>query len=178
MSAPVLGLHNVSAREIGVVMAVITAKVEPNARFIGFTDGEHGRGMAWGAPAIVARGSNNTTEFKVSPDERLRDVFVRFNAKVTPRGTDLAEPFAWAKKAGYQPDAVVIYTDGETWAGKTHVIEALADARIHRPVKLIVASTAASGTSIADPKDPDALNIAGFDANAPQAIAAFIRGEI
>ncbi|MBT9556825.1 MAG: hypothetical protein IV100_12395 [Myxococcales bacterium] len=44
------------------------------------------------------------------------------------------------------------------------------------PAKLIVALMVANGFTIADPADGGMLDVVGFDASAPAAMAAFARG--
>lgn len=179
MSANVLGVEGLSARQAGLALGLVTMRTEPNARLIGFTDGGHGRGTAWGQLYPQAPGQNNTTEFKVGGDERLRDVLARFNAKIEGRGTDLAEPCQWASKVQFDPDAIVVVTDSETWAGTQHPDQALAALRrdTRKDVKMIVVSTTATGTSIGDPRDASTLQVAGFDAGVPAIISGFVRGD-
>jgi len=161
MNAPIMGYQNVSARNASLAFALIVMRTEPNARFIGFTDG------------------SNTTEFKVGGDERLRDFVARFNQRVEGRGTDCAIPFAWAEREGFSPDAVLIWTDSETWAGRCHPDQALASLRrsTRKHVKAAIASTTATGHTVGNPADLDVLQVCGFDASVPQIIADFVGAE-
>jgi 60 kDa SS-A/Ro ribonucleoprotein len=70
----------------------------------------------------------------------------------------------------------VVITDNETWAGRNgHPVEALAKYRKQyvKNAKLIVIGTSVTDFTIADPKDPGMLDIAGFDSAAPQLIQSF-----
>jgi len=158
MSTGVLGLP-VSARDAALAMALVTAKTEPNARLVGFTD------------------ANSAFELKVARDERLRDVAARFAANVEGRATDCAEPLRFAAEAKFDLDALVIYTDSETWAGSVHPQAALEATRkrLRHRVKSIVAATTATSHSIGDPGDRDVLQVSGFDASVPAVIANFLR---
>jgi 60 kDa SS-A/Ro ribonucleoprotein len=158
MSAPIAGFRNVSAREASIAFALITLRSEPHARLLGFTDG------------------SNTTEFKVAADERLRDLLARFDERVEGRATDCAIPFTWAVAQGMKSDAVLIWSDSETWAGGQHPDAALRALRKSsgKAVRVVVAATTASGYSIGDPSDPLVLNIAGFDAAVPTVISEFL----
>lgn len=160
-----------------MALGLVTMRTEPNARLIGFTDGGHGGNF--GFYGNLPAGHNNTTEFKVGGDERLRDVLARFEKTVEGRGTDLAEPCQWASKANMDPDAIVIVTDSETWAGHQHPDQALAALRrdTRKDVKMIVVSTTATGTSIGEPNDPSTLQVAGFDSAVPEIISGFVRGD-
>jgi 60 kDa SS-A/Ro ribonucleoprotein len=78
-------------------------------------------------------------------------------------------------------DAFVVYTDSETWYGDIHPVQALAEYRKKMGVpdaKLIVVSMVASDFSIADPDDPNMMDVIGFNTSTPQLISEFIRGEI
>jgi 60 kDa SS-A/Ro ribonucleoprotein len=158
MSSPVLGYPNVSARDASLALAHVIARTEPSARLIGFTDG------------------TNTAEFAVAADERLRDFAQRFNERVEPRGTDCAEPFAWAGRQSASFDAVVTLTDSETWAGSSHPHEAFRAyrERFGRGCRAIVAATTATRLTVL-PDEPNVLQVAGFDAALPQLLASFLR---
>jgi 60 kDa SS-A/Ro ribonucleoprotein len=59
-----------------------------------------------------------------------------------------------------------------------HPHQALAEYRhrMGRPARLVVVGMTATGSTIADPKDPGMLDVVGFDAAAPQVMADFARG--
>lgn len=147
---------DISASEAAAVMAYVTNRVEPNVQTVLFD-----------------------TTIKTTPFTK-RDSLESIKQKVMQHGggTDCAQPIIFANKTNINPDAVIIYTDNETWAGNKHAEQALADLRrrTQKPVKIINAATTATNGSINDLKDPDALGIAGFDAATPQIIAEFIKG--
>lgn len=180
MQAAVNGYSNLTCREVALAFAFVLIRTEPDARLLAFTDG------------------SNDTELKVAGDERLRDLIHRFEATVRGNGTDLAIPALWCgggqavqSRQGlrfgtpqhYGPnfpdvEAITVFTDGETWAGNTHVHQALADLRRdHGPVRFIIASTAANSTDITDPNDALSLGIAGFSAAVPTLVRGFINRE-
>ena len=73
-------------------------------------------------------------------------------------------------------DVFIIYTDSDTWVGRTHPYEALQQYRreMNLPeAKLIVCAMSSSGFTIADPTDPGMLDMVGFDTAAPEIIANF-----
>jgi 60 kDa SS-A/Ro ribonucleoprotein len=159
MGASIAGYANVSARDASLAFALVVARTQPNARLLGFSDG------------------SNTTEFKVSNGERLRDFVHRFNECVKPLGTDCAVPFTWAKSAGYRPDAILLWTDSQTWSGSIHPAQAITALRgyTRKRVKVAVAATTATRHSVGDTNDADLLQVCGFDAAVPAVIADFIR---
>ena len=93
-------------------------------------------------------------------------------------GTDLSLPFTYATQHKLDVDGFALFTDGETWAGREHASQALAAyRRQYSPgARVAVASMAAAGHSIAEPRDAGVLNIAGMDAALPTVVTWFIRG--
>jgi hypothetical protein len=72
----------------------------------------------------------------------------------------------------------VIYTDSETYMGKIHPQAALEQYRAATGIdaKLIVVGMTSNCLTIADPKDLNTLNLAGFDTATPRLINDFIGG--
>ena len=82
-------------------------------------------------------------------------------------------------------DIFIIYTDSETWYGSVHPPVALK--RYNKQVKkangkadakVIVCGLEADSFSVADPDDPNMMDMVGFDVSAPDIIAEFAKGEI
>jgi 60 kDa SS-A/Ro ribonucleoprotein len=94
--------------------------------------------------------------------------------------TDCAMPMTKAMKLGLEIDAFVVYTDSETYAPTIHPQVALEQYRKHTGIdaKLIVVGMASNCLSIADDKDSNTLNLAGFDTSTPNLITMFINGEL
>ena len=82
----------------------------------------------------------------------------------------------WAIQQRVEADAFLIYTDSETWAGKTHPTTALQQYRQAFGIgaKLVVVGMVSNGFSIADPNDAGMLDIVGFDTAAPAVMSDFI----
>src|SRR3990167_1987046 len=57
-------------------------------------------------------------------------------ANLSGSGTDCAVPMVWATDQKVSPDVVVTITDNETWAGNTHVSQALAKLRQQSGIKV------------------------------------------
>lgn len=168
MDARILGMEYLSCREGAAAMALVTAAVEPEHRFVAFTSGKY--------PSMHAGYTSGLTPLSISPRQRLDDV-VRSVSGLPFGGTDCALPMREATKHGWQVDTFVVYTDNETWAGEVHPAQALREYRERTgiPAKLVVVGMASNGFSIADPEDGGMLDVVGFDASAPQLIGDFAR---
>ena len=105
-------------------------------------------------------------------DDALKLVELPFSA------TDCSLPMIRALETKEQVDAFVIYTDNETFAGKIHPQAALEQYRAATGIdtKLIVVGMTSNCLTIADPKDLNTLNLAGFDTATPRLINDFIGG--
>jgi 60 kDa SS-A/Ro ribonucleoprotein len=77
-------------------------------------------------------------------------------------------------------DAFIVYTDSETYAPTVHPQVALEQYRAVMGIdaKLIVVGMASNCLTIADPKDKNTLNLAGFDTSTPTIMSMFINGEL
>lgn len=151
-------IPNFTCAELTAVMAMVTARVEPNYMITAFADGM----------------KNLNISKSMSLDEVTRKV-----ANATGGGTDCALPMFDALKKKLDIDTFVIYTDSETWAGRSgHPAQAVVKFRkeMNKPkAKLVVVGMQATEFTIADPNDPGMVDVVGFDTNTPEAIAAFQR---
>jgi 60 kDa SS-A/Ro ribonucleoprotein len=153
------GENVLSPREITAAMALVTANVEPNHEIMAFSRG--------------------FVPLSISPNMRLDQVLKTIEG-LPFDGTDCAQPMLWAMNKKEQFDLFVIYTDNETWCGNIHPSQALQQYRqkFNQKARLVVCATDATKFSIADPKDPGMLDIAGFSSDVPEVISSFGRGEI
>ena len=164
MSSPVSGLPFLSCRTAAAAMALVTANVEPNYAIYGFTAGSGGWGFR----------DTSFTDLKISPRMRLDQVEAIMSNQQFG-GTDCSLPMMWALKNNLKFDVFGVYTDNETWAGDIQPAEALRQYRDKfGPAKQVVVGMTASNFTIADPTDTNALDVVGFDASTPQAIAHFV----
>lgn len=149
----------ITPREIAGAIALVTMAAEPNTTVVGF--------------------SQDLREIAISPRQRLDDA-LRTIDRMPMGGTDCSLPAVWAKQHGYEFDGISIYTDNETWAGRTQPFQALKAYRDSSgiPVRQVVAAFTSTNFSIADPKDPLSLDVAGFDASVPSVIGNFTAGLI
>lgn len=158
-----------SVREASSAMAMATMRTEENVAIVGFTS-LHSHNMPGGA----------ISPLQISRHDSL-DTICRYTQGLPFSGTDCSLPMLFALEHNLEVDAFVVYTDNETWAGRIAPVEALRRYRAKSGIadaKLIVAGMTSTGFSIADPNDPNMLDIVGFDASAPQIMARFIAGNM
>lgn len=154
---PLASLGGITPREIGGVMAMVTARTEPH----------------WHALWFHTECGN----LPINPTMSLEQI-QRTIASMPSGGTDISQPLLWAIDNRVPADAIVIITDNETWANRepVHIVlERYRDA-VGVNAALIIAATTATHYSVAAPNDPRSLNIAGFDAHAPLIIRDFAAG--
>jgi hypothetical protein len=160
------GAKNITPREGSVAMAMMTlyAEGENNVHIYGF--------------------SNIFYNFtgKIQPNMTIQQAI---SATDVPFGaTDCALPMTEALKMYHRNgtvfDVFCIYTDNETYAPNIHPQVALENYRKATGIdaKLIVVGMVANCLTIADPKDKNTLNLAGFDTATPELISMFVRGQI
>ncbi|UDL15933.1 Ro-like RNA binding protein [Microbacterium phage Pumpernickel] len=179
----ITGHTNLTPREITAAIAMVIESVEPSTHIIGFTGGVSGSyGRRSGLKTAGAGKYASTVtplDDVVNSTRSLKDV-VSSVSGLPMGGTDIALPMLYAMEQGLEVDTFLILTDNETWAGGTHVYQALNQYRQASGIeaKLVVFSTEATGNTVADPSDPLQLDIAGFDSGAVQVLSEFMRGNI
>jgi hypothetical protein len=160
------GAKNITPREGSVAMAMMTLHAEgaQNVHVYGFSHIFH------------------NFNGKIRPEMTIQDAI---KATDVPFGaTDCALPMTEALKmythSGIVFDVFCVYTDNETYAPNIHPQVALEEYRKATGVdaKLIVVGMVANQLTIADPKDKNTLNLAGFDTSTPELMSLFIRGLI
>ncbi|MGW6499299.1 TROVE domain-containing protein [Nonomuraea angiospora] len=111
---------------------------------------------------------------KVTPRTNLREIA---SWQPSGGGTDLSLPFTWATKQHLVFDGFVVFTDNETWAGRSHPTQTLDTYRrtANPAARVVVATLTPNGHTIGDPRDEGMLNIAGLDASLPLIVNGFIR---
>ena len=185
MASSVAGLP-LTCREAAAALALVSANVESAYDICAFTADKaaqsqlqyDGSGRVWGHGGLnFLREHSGLTSLAISPQQRLDDV-IKTVAGLPWAGTDCSLPMLHALKNGLKVDAFVVLTDNDTWAGKIHPHQALAQYRRETGIdaKMVVVSMTADGASIADPSDPGMLDISGFDSAVPNLIGDFIRG--
>lgn len=181
MASPdLLGVPGLTPRVASAVMAMVTARTEADYEVVGFTSS--GRGGWYGtqrsAPNFWPSGTGSRdglTVLSISPRQRLDDI-VRAVSDLPFGGTDCSLPPRWAAEKGLAFDAIVFYTDNESWAGPEHTSQAMTSYREQTglPTKLVAVGMTATEFSIVDPKDPSGLCVVGLDAATPSLISDFV----
>jgi hypothetical protein len=160
------GAKNITPREGSIAMAMMTLYAE-------------------GAENVHIYGFSNTFynfNGKIRPDMTVQDAIkatdVPFGA--TNCALPMTEALKMYRESGIVFDVFCVYTDSETYAPTVHPQVALEVYRKETRVdaKLIVVGMTSNCLTIADPKDKNTLNLAGFDTSTPELISMFVRGEI
>lgn len=145
--------------EIATTMALATAKTEKHYVIRGFA-----------------------TEFR---DLKIaaRDSFSDAIAKASNQnfgGTDASVAYDWAMQHKFKADVFCFWTDCESWAGRKHPSQALAEYRrkINPKAKAVYVTLAPYNISLVDSQDPMSWDIAGFDPGTPRLIQMVATGEL
>jgi 60 kDa SS-A/Ro ribonucleoprotein len=156
MSASVIGAPNVSAREGAALMAMVTARSEPDYESFAFT--------------------HSFVKFDISRNDSVATIMQKMS-RLDFGGTDCSLPMIYAQRNKLKFDAFFVYTDSET--GYSNPMDALRKYRsasgIH-DAKLGVVAMSANRVSIADPRDINTIDVCGFDASTPRVLSAFTSG--
>jgi 60 kDa SS-A/Ro ribonucleoprotein len=157
MSATVPGT-TISCRDASAAMALVTCATEADCSVVAF--GEQ-------LTPVAMKGDMTVTQAIGVSD-------MSFGA------TDCALPMLHALKNGIAVDCFVVYTDSETYFGSVHPQVALQQYRAVTGIdaKLVVVGMVSNSLTIADPSDPNTLNLAGFDTSTPEVLSLFARGEL
>lgn len=166
MAAKASGI-DLSCAQVSGALASFIAASEPYSEIRGFTSsGSWGRGAKLTDLGISESDSFNTVMKKVQSHN--------FG------GTDCALPMKFAFENDLEVDTFIVVTDNETWAGNGHPHEWLKkyNRKMNRNAKLVVVAATATEFTIADPADPNMLDVSGFDSSTPKVIADFSAGRI
>lgn len=151
------GVPGLSARMGSAAMAMVVARTEPNY-------------------AVTAFSHTLIPVDFIRKNTSIADVMKK-TAAIPMGGTDCALPMLDALKRKIPVDVFQVFTDSETWAGSTHPSVALQRYRKEMGInaKLVVNGMTATNFTIADPKDPGMLDVAGFDSATPNIIAEWVK---
>jgi 60 kDa SS-A/Ro ribonucleoprotein len=156
------GISSLSVREIEAAMALVTLNTEPNAEILGFTDKPY--------------------DLHIRPEWRI-DQVASIMAKKPAGETFCSVPIRWARDQRKDFAAFVMYTDAQTSDGRSGTMsfnEHVRSYRQHgnRDTRVVVVAAASNSFSLNDPKDRLALDVAGFSAEVPAVISAFVGGKL
>lgn len=168
MAAKASGI-DLSCAQVSGALASFIAASEPYSEIRGFTSS--GRG-GWGREAAL-------TDLGISESDSFNTVMKKVQSH-NFGGTDCALPMKYAFENDLEVDTFIVVTDNETWAGVGHPHEWLKkyNKKMGRNAKLVVVAATATEFTIADPADPNMLDVSGFDSSTPKVIADFSAGRI
>lgn len=156
------------AKTVAGAMALVTAATEPRHVITVFSSVGSMNSSFKGIEAV-----------NISPKMRLDNAIDTLNS-LPAGGTDCSLPMLYAAEHKLPVDCFVVYTDGETWAGRTHPFRALEQYRekMGIPSRLVWNRMTPNSTTLADPDDKLTLDVSGFDSATPEVISKFAKGEL
>jgi 60 kDa SS-A/Ro ribonucleoprotein len=159
MSYGVVDSVGLSCCEIATAMALVTAKAEKNYMIRGFST------------KFIDLGINSQDSFSSALEKASNRNF---------GGTDASVAYDWMINKRFNADVVCFWTDNESWAGRRHPSEALAEYRktVNPNVKAVYITLAPYGITLVDPTDPLSWDLAGFDPGTPRLIQMLATGEL
>ena len=113
----------------------------------------------------------------------VRDSFKDAIAKASNQnfgGTDASVAYDWAIRNKFKADVFCFWTDSESWAGRKHPSQALAEYRrqVNPLAKAVYVTLAPYNISLVEPQDSMSWDIAGFDPGTPRLIQMLATGEL
>ena len=155
MAGSMISGSPLSAREGAAAMALATARTEEDYGIMAF--------------------SGNFIELPLTKKSTFNDA-IKITSGLDYDTTDCSLPVLYAMKHKLVVDCFCIYTDSETYAGR-HPFQALQLYRKETGIqaKMIVVGMTSNNFTIADPSDPNMLDVCGFDTTTPQVISEFAK---
>jgi 60 kDa SS-A/Ro ribonucleoprotein len=147
-----------SPNEAASAMALVTYMVEPNSVLIGYSD--------------------RYREIDLSRKATIKQLVGKIAS--VGAGTDTSLPVRFAAEKKMDFDAIVSWTDNNTWSGYGHVAEHLRNYqnKVGHPVRFLNAAMESNSSTDVDPTNPNMLELTGMDANTPKIISEFVAGRI
>jgi 60 kDa SS-A/Ro ribonucleoprotein len=145
-----------SCREAAGAMAMVRHRLEPQVYSLGFTN------------TFVDLGLGKKDSLELVMQKIYRSNF---------GSTDCSLPMVYALRNKIPVDLFEIFTDSETYAGRQHPYQALAQYNqgMGLNAKVAVYGMTSTGFSIAEPGNPNMLDIVGFDTASPQAVTTWAK---
>ena len=145
--------------EVAALMALVSAKTEPNYLIRGF--------------------STKFVDLGITAKDSFQDACKKVRNQ-NFGGTDASVAYDWAIANNIYADVICFWSDGESWAGRRHPAQALQDyrSRVNPNAKAIYVNLVPNLTSLADPKDPNTWDLSGFDPSAPGLIQQIATGSV
>jgi 60 kDa SS-A/Ro ribonucleoprotein len=159
MSYNTVGSIGLSCCEVATTMALATAKAEQNYMIRGF--------------------ATDFRDLKITARDSFSSA-IKKAANQNFGGTDATAAYRWAIKNQFYTDIFCFWTDSESWAGRSHPSQALAEYRkkVNPNAQAVYVTLAVNQLSLVDPQDRRSWDFAGFDPVAPKAIQMIANGEV
>ncbi len=159
MSAYTVSSVGLTCCEIATAMALATAKAEKNYAIRGFATDFRDLG-------ITAKDSFRSALQKASNQN--------FG------GTDASVAYDWMIRHKFKADVICFWTDSESWAGRRHPSQALAEYRkkVNPAAKAVYVTLAPYQITLVDPQDPMSWDMGGFDPGTPRIIQMLAKGDL
>lgn len=167
-----VGRTGATAAEWTALLAMVTARTEPNAEFVAFSD------------TIV--------EFPLLGNESMSEILLKMRG-MPFSSTDTSLPMYWARQRGRRYDAFFVYTDNDTWdrgslcygrrgfddsasSGDTSIeLDAYRRWRGTNDIHLGVVGMTSTGFTVGDPDDKRTYSVVGMDSSVPATLSNLIR---
>ncbi|XP_057299954.1 RNA-binding protein RO60-like [Hydractinia symbiolongicarpus] len=152
------GCENMTPAMASMAMAMVTWNIEEECEI-----------MAFGGQFV-------SLKEKVKRDMTLNEA-LRATSRMNFGSTDCSLPMQYALQENLDIDVFIVYTDSDTWSGRIHPPIALRkyNAAKGKNAKLIVCAMQTNDFTIADPNDPNMMDICGFDTSVPDIISEFAK---
>jgi 60 kDa SS-A/Ro ribonucleoprotein len=94
--------------------------------------------------------------------------------------TDEAIAYDWLIRKRFKADVICFWTDSESWAGRRHPSQALAEyrAKVNPNATAIYVTLAPYQLTLVDPQDPNSWDLGGFDPGMPRLIQMIAAGNL
>lgn len=145
--------------EIATTMALVTAKAEKNYAIRGF--------------------STKFKDLKITAQDSFSSA-LRKASDQNFGGTDASVAYDWMIKNRFKADVICFWTDSESWAGRRHPSQALAEYRrkVNPKIKAVYVTLAPYQLTLVDPNDDLSWDLGGFDPGTPRLIQMLAAGNI
>lgn len=153
---PSVGL---SSSEIATAMALVTAKAEKNYMIRGFAD--------------------EFRDLKITAKDTFSSALKKTENQ-TFGATDASVAYDWMIQNHFHADVVCFWTDSESWTGRRHPSQALAEYRrkVNPDIKAIYVTLEPYNITLVDPDDPLSYDFGGFDPGIPKLVQMIASGEL
>jgi 60 kDa SS-A/Ro ribonucleoprotein len=159
MSSYTVSSVGLTCCEVATTMALASAKAERNYMIRGF--------------------STEFRDLKITAKDSFSSA-IQKASRLNFGATDASVAYDWMIQNRFKADVVCFWTDCESWAGRRHPSQALAEyrAKVNPKAKAVYVTLVPNRITLADPNDPQSWDMAGFDPGAPRLLQMLAAGEV